>query len=290
MQCEGIGVFSVPIWPVKNLIEKSFVHGWLGEVVQGLHPVALMAIAHLFRQICCGCAVLLHRTTAGTQPSPGSSTRSAVFNLLQPFVIPKMCLSARKNAKMLIPLPSASDCHHKTGHAGTTETGLGSAALGAGASPSWAEDCQPAGSSDFVSHREAERPWASGMCPVPTWAARIYHSKWDHPAQETAQQYRWCNSHTAWGFSSEIWAILRGERRQTKELIWAKTKPFLPTKLILTWIHLWIRFTVRLHKHFCWHRGSSRKEQAPGRDRKSNKGIWQDCWLLTTQSAHGTII
>lgn len=110
------------------------------------------------------------------------------------------------------------------------------------------------------------------------------------PRQEIAQQYRWCNSHTASGFGSEIWAILTGERRQIKELIWAKTDLFSPTRLILTWIHLWIRFAVRLHKHFCWHRGSSRKEQAPGRDRKGNKGFWQDCWLLTTQSAHGTIM
>lgn len=81
--------------------------------------------------LCCAHTVLLHRISAGTQPSPGSSTRSAMFNLLQPFIIPKMCFSAHKNAKMLIPLPSASDCHHKTGHAGTTETGLSSAALGA---------------------------------------------------------------------------------------------------------------------------------------------------------------
>lgn len=99
MQCEGIGLPLVPIWPVKNLIEKSFVHGWLGKEIQASHPVILMAIAPLFRQICCGCAVhtvLLHRTAAGTQPSPGSLTRSAVFNLLQPFVIPKMHVKMQK--------------------------------------------------------------------------------------------------------------------------------------------------------------------------------------------------
>lgn len=81
MQCEGIGVFSVPIWPVKNLIEKSFVHGWLGEVVQGLHPVALLAIARLFRQICCGCAV--HTQCCSTGQLLGHSLHLGARHVLQ---------------------------------------------------------------------------------------------------------------------------------------------------------------------------------------------------------------
>lgn len=154
--------------------------------------------------LCCAHTVLLHRRTAGAQPSPGSLTHSAMFNLLQSFIMAKMCLSARKNAKMLIPLPSASDCHHKTGHAGTTCPG------------GWCLSAEQKIVSQMevtiLSHtRKAEPPWAPGMCPVPTWAARIYHSEWDHPDQEMAQQYRWCNSHTAWGFLQ--WNLSNNDRR-----------------------------------------------------------------------------
>lgn len=195
--------------------------------------------------------------------------------------------------KCTFPLPISlliAITKHATGHAGTTETGLISAALGASASLWWVEDSWPDGSTHFVSHGEAEPLWASGMCPVPTQAATIYHSEWDHWDQEIVKQYKWCNCHIPWDFCSKIWTIMTGEWRQIKELIWAKMNFFFHPRLILTWICLWIRFTVRLLKHFCWHRRSGRKEQAPGRDRKGNKGFWQGCWLLTTQSAHGTII
>ena len=192
---------------------------------------------------------------------------------------------------MHVPLPNLliAIIKHAMGHAGTTETGLISAALGAGASLCWAKDSRPDGSTHFVSRGEGEPLWASDMCPVPTRAARIYHSEWDHWDQEIIQQYRWGNSHIPWGFCSKIWTITTGEPRQIKELIWAKMNFFFHRRLIWTRICLRIRFTVRLHKHFSWHRGSGRKEQAPGRDRKGNKGFWQGCSLLTTQSAHGTI-
>lgn len=81
MRCEGIRVLLVPIWPVKNLIEKSFVHGWLGKVVQALHPVTLMAIAHLFRQICCGCAV--HTQCCSTGQLLGHSLHLWARHVLQ---------------------------------------------------------------------------------------------------------------------------------------------------------------------------------------------------------------
>lgn len=238
--------------------------------------------------LCCAHTVLLHRTAAGTQPSPGSSTHSAMFNLLQPFIIPKMCLSAHKNAEMFIPLPSASDCHHKMGHAATTE---------AWAQQHWGLVLLPA-EQKIVSQLEVPILSHTKRLSLPEHQECVpclseqpgSTTRSGITRQEIAQQYRWCNSHTAWGFGSEIWAILTGERRQIKELIGAKTNLFSPTRLILTWIHLWIRFAVRLHKHFCWHRGSSRKEQAPGSDRKGNKGFWQDCWLLTTRRAHGTIM
>lgn len=107
-----------------------------------------------------------------------------------------------------------------------------SAALGAGASLSWAEDCQAAGNTHFVSHQKAEPPWAPGMCAVPTWAARVQHSEWDHPDQEMAQQYRWCKNHTAWGFGTEIWAILTGKQGGTsRNRSGLKQTPFFLTKV-----------------------------------------------------------
>lgn len=81
MQSEGIGVLLAPIWPVENFNEKSFVHGWLLKVVQALHPVTLMAIAHLSRQIFCGCAV--HTQCCSTGYLLGHSLHLAAQHILQ---------------------------------------------------------------------------------------------------------------------------------------------------------------------------------------------------------------
>lgn len=251
-------------------------------------PVVFMATAHVLRQICCSCAVHTQCCSTEqllcTQPLPG------ITHVLQYSIcyslISQTCLSARKDTNMHILFPVSfliAIIKLAKGHSGMTEMGLISAALRAGDSLCWEKDSRPDGCSPFLLHGEVEPLWASGMCSVPTRGNRTCHSKWDHWDQEIIQQCGWCISHIAWGFCSKIWTVITGEPRQIKEPIWAKINFFFfHPKLILTQIHLWIRFAVRLHKHFCWHRGGGRKEQAPGRDRKGNKGLWQSSWLLTT--------
>lgn len=57
------------------------MHGWLVKVVQTFHPVTLMAIAHLSRQICCGCAV--HTQCSSTGQLLGHSLHLAAQHILQ---------------------------------------------------------------------------------------------------------------------------------------------------------------------------------------------------------------
>lgn len=262
----------VPMWPVKNLIEKSFVHGWLVKVVQALHPLTVMAIAPLFRQICCGCAV--HTQCCSTGELLGHSLHLGTRHILQCSICCSFSLWQRC-AFLHVKMQKCSFLSHQLLIAvikRDMQAQQSSAALGASASLSWAEDCQPDGSTHFVSHQKGWTSLSSRNVSCAYLSSQDLPLKWDHPDQEMAQQYRWCNSHTAWGFLQ--WNLSNTDRRtkadQGTDL---KQTFFFPTGLILTWIHLRIRFSVRLHKHFCWHRGSSRKEQAPGETEKATKGF-----------------
>lgn len=279
----------VPMWPVKNLIEKSFVHGWLVKVVQALHPLTVMAIAPLFRQICCGCAV--HTQCCSTGELLGHSLHLGTRHILQCSICCSFSLWQRC-AFLHVKMQKCSFLSHQLLIAvikRDMQAQQSSAALGASASLSWAEDCQPDGSTHFVSHQKG---WTSLSSRNVSCA---YLSSQDLPLQVgsprpgdgTAVQVM------QQPHSLRLFAVKSEQYRQENEgrsRNWSKTNLFFPHWVNFNLDPLADQILCEAAQTFLLAQGKQQEGAGTWRDRKGNKGIWQNCWLLTTQSAHGTIM